>query len=62
VAILAVSAMKKQFIANEAGQPILRSVLNMRLSADHRVVDGATAARFLSDLRAVLENPEEMLL
>ena len=62
VGILAVSAVKKQFKANEFGEPVFHSMMNMRLSTDHRVVDGAEAARFLSDLRAVLENPEEMLL
>jgi pyruvate dehydrogenase E2 component (dihydrolipoamide acetyltransferase) len=35
----------------------LRPILNLTLSADHRVVDGATAARFLADLKATLENP-----
>lgn len=62
VGILAVSAVKKQFVADELGEPVFHSVVNMRLSADHRVIDGAVAARFLSDLRAVLENPQEMLL
>jgi pyruvate dehydrogenase E2 component (dihydrolipoamide acetyltransferase) len=35
----------------------------MRLTAacDHRIVDGATAARFLRDLRAVLEDPDRLL-
>jgi len=62
VAILAVSAAKKQFVANEMGHPVLHSLMNMRLSADHRVVDGAEAARFLSDLRNGIEHPAEMLL
>lgn len=62
VAILAVSAVKKVFVANEIGQPVLHSVMNLRLSADHRAVDGAAAARFLADLRKALETPSEMLL
>jgi pyruvate dehydrogenase E2 component (dihydrolipoamide acetyltransferase) len=62
VGILAVSAAKKQFVPNELGEPILHNIMNMRLSADHRVVDGVVAARFLSDLHEGLENPEEMLL
>lgn len=62
VAILAVSAIKKTFVANELNQPVLHSVMNVRLSADHRVVDGAVAARFMADLRNALENPSEMLL
>jgi pyruvate dehydrogenase E2 component (dihydrolipoamide acetyltransferase) len=62
VAILAVGAVKKTFVANDLGQPVLHSMMNMRLSADHRVVDGAEAARFLADLRKGFENPGEMLL
>lgn len=62
VGILAVSAAKRQFVPNELDEPVLHNIMNMRLSADHRVVDGVVAARFLSDLRAGLEKPEEMLL
>jgi pyruvate dehydrogenase E2 component (dihydrolipoamide acetyltransferase) len=32
-------------------------VMNLTLSADHRVVDGATGARFLQELKAILESP-----
>ncbi len=35
----------------------LRPMMNLTLSADHRVVDGAAAARFLAELKATLENP-----
>jgi pyruvate dehydrogenase E2 component (dihydrolipoamide acetyltransferase) len=35
----------------------VRPMMNLTLSADHRVVDGATAARFLAELKATLENP-----
>lgn len=62
VAILAVGAVKQQFYANQMGQPVLHYMMNARLSADHRVVDGVEAARFLSDFRKGIENPEEMLL
>ncbi len=62
VGILAVSAVKKQFVANESGEPVFHSIMNMRLSTDHRVVDGAEAARFLADLRKGMECPEEIIL
>jgi pyruvate dehydrogenase E2 component (dihydrolipoamide acetyltransferase) len=39
------------------GQIELRPTMHLTLSADHRVVDGATGARFLADLKTVLENP-----
>jgi pyruvate dehydrogenase E2 component (dihydrolipoamide acetyltransferase) len=62
VGILAVSSVKKRFVPDQSGEPVSRHMMNLRLSADHRVVDGVEAARFLSDLRTGLENPEEMLL
>jgi pyruvate dehydrogenase E2 component (dihydrolipoamide acetyltransferase) len=31
--------------------------MNLTLSADHRIVDGAAAAQFLADLKITLENP-----
>jgi pyruvate dehydrogenase E2 component (dihydrolipoamide acetyltransferase) len=62
VGILAVSGVRKQFVPNQSSEPVLHHMMNIRLSADHRVVDGVEAARFLADLRTGLENPEEMLL
>lgn len=61
VAILAVSAARKQFVPDADGNPVARPIMAVTLSADHRVVDGAVAARFLSDLRAALEDPALML-
>ena len=37
-------------------------MLTVTLSADHRVVDGATAAEFLRTLKAMLEEPGMMLV
>ncbi|PJF35246.1 MAG: 2-oxo acid dehydrogenase subunit E2 [Candidatus Thermofonsia Clade 1 bacterium] len=57
VAILAVGRIVQQFVPDAEGKPVLRPMLNLMLSADHRVVDGAHAAHFLRDLRLVLETP-----
>lgn len=57
VAILAVGRIAKQFVPDEQDRPVLRPLMNLMLSADHRVVDGANAANFLSDLKAALEEP-----
>ena len=35
----------------------MRPVMNLTLSADHRIVDGAAAAHFLVELKNTLENP-----
>jgi len=37
-------------------------VMNFTITADHRLIDGAVAARFLSDFLAKIESPSKMLL
>ncbi|HLK57763.1 MAG TPA: 2-oxo acid dehydrogenase subunit E2, partial [Chthonomonadaceae bacterium] len=44
------------------GQITIRSMMNLCLSFDHRVLDGAPAARFLQRLKELLENPEAILI
>ncbi len=44
------------------GQIVLRPMMGVSLSFDHRVIDGAPAAAFLTDLKAILENPLELLM
>lgn len=39
------------------GQVALRDVMTLSLSFDHRLVDGAEAARFLTDVADVLREP-----
>ncbi len=39
------------------GSIVFKPILTLTLSADHRVTDGATAARFLQEVRTVLEEP-----
>jgi pyruvate dehydrogenase E2 component (dihydrolipoamide acetyltransferase) len=55
-AILAVGKMIDTPVAHE-GQVVLRPLMELTVSADHRVSDGATVARFLADLKTALENP-----
>src|SRR6185312_8670961 len=61
VAILAIgSAEKRPVVRNN--QIVARTIMTVTLSADHRVVDGATAAEFLRTLKAMLEEPGMMLV
>lgn len=55
-AILAVGAVRDQVVPVD-GQPGVRPVLELTLSCDHRVADGAAAARFLQTLVGYLETP-----
>lgn len=56
-AILAVAAGTEQFKPDADGQPVVQTVLPLTLTSDHRVVDGALAAKFLAQLRTFLETP-----
>ncbi len=44
------------------GEITVRSIMNVTMSCDHRIVDGATGARFLQTFKQMLENPAMMLL
>ncbi len=46
----------------ENGEIVVRNLLKLTLSCDHRVVDGAVGAKFLQTLKAFLENPVMMLV
>ncbi|MFW7368948.1 dihydrolipoamide acetyltransferase family protein [Vagococcus fluvialis] len=64
-AILGVGGMyEKQEIITENGEikVVNKPVVELSLSFDHRVVDGAPASNFLSDLVTILEEPMSLLL
>jgi pyruvate dehydrogenase E2 component (dihydrolipoamide acetyltransferase) len=63
--ILAVGGTTWQPVVKEVGgkrEVVAAQVMNLTLSADHRVVDGATGAKFLADLKVLLEGPLGMLV
>ncbi|EMO06500.1 2-oxoacid dehydrogenase acyltransferase, catalytic domain protein, partial [Leptospira interrogans serovar Icterohaemorrhagiae str. Verdun HP] len=59
-AILAVGALVEKPVLKE-GSIVVGKALNVTLSCDHRVVDGATGARFLSSFRDYTEYPLRLL-
>ena len=61
VAILAVGAAEKRAVVR-GDAVVARTTMSLTLSADHRAVDGATAAEFLQTLKAMLEEPGMMLV
>ncbi|HEY7115627.1 MAG TPA: 2-oxo acid dehydrogenase subunit E2, partial [Tepidisphaeraceae bacterium] len=61
VGILAVGAAEKRPVVR-GDQVVPRTVMTVTLSADHRVVDGATAAEFLRTLKELLEEPAMQLV
>lgn len=60
-AILAVGTAAER-PAIVAGELVSTTVMTVTLSCDHRVIDGATGARFLQQLRAYVESPALMLV
>lgn len=55
--ILSAGAIQREFVPDEAGQPVLQSRFRMTLVFDHRIVDGAPAAKFLRDFKELVEMP-----
>jgi pyruvate dehydrogenase E2 component (dihydrolipoamide acetyltransferase) len=61
VAILGVGKVREMPVVRN-GKIVIRKILPLALSFDHRVVDGAEAARFLNTIIAHLEDPDLILL
>ena len=62
VAILGIGRIIKRPVVNDKGEIVVGNVLPLSMSFDHRVVDGADAARFIKDVMAMLGDPLNMLL
>jgi pyruvate dehydrogenase E2 component (dihydrolipoamide acetyltransferase) len=55
-AILAVGAMSPKPVVKD-NEIVVRQMMRVTMSCDHRVVDGATGAKFLQTFKKILENP-----
>jgi pyruvate dehydrogenase E2 component (dihydrolipoamide acetyltransferase) len=55
-AILAVGAMSPKPVVRN-NEVVVRQIMRVTLSCDHRVIDGATGAKFLQTFKKILENP-----
>lgn len=61
-AILGLGAIRRLPACGSDGQFVAREMMTLSLTFDHRIVDGAPAARFLQTLREAFENPSAWLL
>ena len=59
-AVLAIASVKEQPVVRD-GQLAVGRMMSATLSVDHRVADGAEAARFLVNVKALLEQPVKLL-
>jgi pyruvate dehydrogenase E2 component (dihydrolipoamide acetyltransferase) len=60
-AILAVGAGEERAVVRD-GKIVAATIMTLTMSCDHRVIDGATGARFLQTLKVFIEEPASMLL
>nr|HET6904797.1 dihydrolipoamide acetyltransferase family protein [Ktedonobacteraceae bacterium] len=59
-AILAIASTHKQFVpVNDL--PVVRDIMPMTMSSDHRILYGATVARFLQEVKRLLQSPYSLL-
>lgn len=61
-AILGVCATEDVVALDKEGQLYVKKVMTLSLTFDHRLIDGATAARFQQTLKNIIEEPIEILL
>ena len=63
VAILGVHKIAKRPAVSASGtEVVIRDLMNLSISVDHRVVDGLDAARFVAEIKASLETPGLLFL
>lgn len=60
-AILAVGRALETPVAHN-GEVVIRPIMNLTVSVDHRIIDGALAAQFMKRLKDLLENPYLILI
>jgi pyruvate dehydrogenase E2 component (dihydrolipoamide acetyltransferase) len=60
-AILAVGAIEERVVSREL-KAVHARVMRVTLSLDHRAIDGALGAQWLSSFKALLQNPMQILV
>ena len=61
MAILGVHKIQERAVVKD-GEIVVRSMMNLSISLDHRLVDGADGARFMNEVIRMLEDPKLLLL
>ncbi len=61
VAILGVNMITNTPVV-ENGEIVIKPLMSLSLTADHRAVDGAVAAQFLKAVKKYMEKPELLIL
>jgi 2-oxoglutarate dehydrogenase E2 component (dihydrolipoamide succinyltransferase) len=61
VGILGMHAIQDRPVAKD-GEVVIRPMMNLAVSYDHRVIDGATAVQYLVKIKQLIEDPETLLI
>lgn len=61
-AILAVGSIQKKPVIDNENNIVIKPMMRMTLSVDHRIIDGVGAALFLKSVKKYLENPSMLVL
>jgi pyruvate dehydrogenase E2 component (dihydrolipoamide acetyltransferase) len=61
VAIIGIHKIEEKPVVR-SGEIVIRSMMNLSLSFDHRVIDGAESVRFTNHVKKLLENPNLLFL
>jgi len=61
VGILGMHAILERPVARD-GEVVIRPMMNLAVSYDHRVIDGATAVQYLVKIKQLIEDPETLLI
>lgn len=60
--ILGVCAIQDELVMDDEGNISKHQVMRLSFTYDHRLIDGAVAAKFIMDLRDLLQSPMNILL
>lgn len=61
-ALIAFHKTKKRVCVDDQDQIVIRSMMNLSMSFDHRVADGATAVAFTNRFAGLIEHPTTLLM
>jgi pyruvate/2-oxoglutarate dehydrogenase complex dihydrolipoamide acyltransferase (E2) component len=54
--------IKKMPVVNESDEIVIRSMMNVSMTFDHRVADGGTAVTFTNQVKQLIENPKLLIV
>ncbi|MFD1705377.1 dihydrolipoamide acetyltransferase family protein [Siminovitchia sediminis] len=60
--LMAFHKTKKMPVVNEHDEIVIRSIMNVTMTFDHRVADGGEAIRFTNRFKSLIENPKRLIL